>query len=224
VTRAKPVYDTDGGWKHRQFSPQEWDALGARLRTKLRSFYPDKGAVEDPTFGHPADPWSNHLLSAAEGGLSLMLGLRLRLTNEQLRAEREDLLKTLNKAIESLSTVSRDLDVLFGVEADVLGTRDKIKELVPWIVASGVRIASLPKAKTRREAEHEAACEMALRVLRAIKGSGGAVAATGDTYLGYVSDAVQVLKIIGDELGLCLDASTWKKVVADTKKTAKDLR
>lgn len=223
MPRAKPRYDSDGSWKTRNFSSEEWDALSARLRSNLRPFYPDKQAVEDPTFGHPADAWSNYLLSESDSAVSMILWLRRRLTNEELRAEREDLLRTLTKAVQGLSTVSHDLDIMLGNDADVLGTRDKLKDLIARLEASDATIAGLPKAKTLREAQHDAAVEMAIRALRVVKGAGGTVAATADTYLGYVSDAVRVLKIIGDELGLYLDESTWKGVIIEAKKAAPDL-
>lgn len=221
---AKPAYDVDGSWKHQQFDPSEWEAMSERLQIKLRPFYPDKGATDDPVIGHPAVGWSNYLLSESWGAVSMMLWLRLRLTNEELRVEREDLLRTLNKAVLSLSTVSRDLDNLFGVEADVLGTRDKIKVLIPFIEQAKSKIAALPKADTQREANHSAALEMAIRALRVLKGEGGTVTATADKDLNYISDAVQILKIIGDELNLCLDETTWKKVIIKAKRAAPDLQ
>ena len=42
---AKPAYDSEESWKHRQFDPTEWEALVHRLRHELRPFYPDKSAV-----------------------------------------------------------------------------------------------------------------------------------------------------------------------------------
>ena len=224
MTRAKPAYDMDGSWKYRQFDRAEWDVLVKRLQAKLRAFYPDKSATDDETFGHPADEWSNYLLYACESAVSTMLWLRRRLTNEALRAEREDLLRTLNKAVNSLSTVSHDLDILLGVDADLLGIRDKIKELIPRIEDSDAKIANLPKAKTRKDANHAAAVEMAIRALRVLKRAGGTAAATADKDLNYISDAVQILKIIGDELGLPLDETTWKNAIIKAKIAAPDLR
>ena len=224
MTRAKPAYDKDGSWKYRQFAPAEWDSLTKRLQAKLRPFYPDKSATDDETFGHPADGWSNYLLGECESAVSRILWLRRRRTNEELRAEREDLLRTLNKAINSLSTVSHDLDILFGRDADLLGVHDKIKELIQPIEASEAKIANLPKATTPKDANHSAAVEMAIRALHILKGEGGTVAATADKDLNYISEAVQILKIIGDELGLPLDETTWKKAIIKAKKAAPDLR
>ena len=154
----------------------------------------------------------------------MTLWLLRRRTNEELRVERDDLLQTLNKAVICLSTVSRDLDILFGVDADVLGTRDMIKVLIPHIEDSKTKIANLPKAKTPKDANHSAAVEMAIRALRVLKAEGGTTAATANKGDGYISDAVKILKIIGDELNLCLDETTWKKVIIKAKKSACDLR
>lgn len=220
---AKAAFDPDEGWKHRQFDSAQWEALGARLRQKLRPFYPDKDAEECPTFGHPADSWANYLLSDAWGAVSSIRGLRLRLTNEQLAVELQAILGTLQKAIRVLSSVSPDVDRLFGIDADVLGTRDKIRELIPFVEAGKLRRSMLSRATSRNEADRAAAIEVAIRVLRIFKDSGGRISATANTDLNLVSDAVSILKIIGDELGLCLSAVTWKKVVIEAKRQAKDL-
>lgn len=149
---AKPRYDGGGNWKNRHFGPDEWEAVGKRVREKLRCFYPDKSASTDPTFGHPADAWANGLLSEANSAVSMMLWLRRRLTNEELRAERKDLLSTLNKACKCLSNLSHDLDIMLGVDADIRGCRDKIKELMPRLEAAGATIDRLPKAQKRKDA------------------------------------------------------------------------
>lgn len=221
---AKPRYDSGGDWKNRQYTEAEWEELKERLRKKLRDFYPDKNAEADPTFGHPADSWVNCLLAEADSAVSLMLWLRLRLTNEELRAERKDLLSTLNKADKCLSNLSHDLDIMLGVDADVLGCRDKIRELVPRIEAAEAAISRLPRARKLSDAQHQAAVEMAIRVLRILKSYGISPAATADADLGYFSDAVRILKIIGDELGLALAESTWKDAIIKAKQSVPDLR
>jgi hypothetical protein len=221
---AKAVYEPDEGWKHRQCDSAQWDALGVRLRQKLRPFYPDKAAVECETFGHPADAWVNYSLSAAWSSISIIYGLGLRLTKEQIAVEQQDILATLQKAVRVLSSVSPDVDRLFGVDADVLGTRDKILKLVPFVEASKTQINSLPKALKRNEADRAAAVEVAIRVLRIFKDHGGRISATADADHILVSDAVSILQILGDELGLCLSPATWKKVVTAAKQQAKDLK
>ena len=221
---AKAAYDPDEAWKHRQFDSAQWDALSARLRQKLRPFYPDKAVVECHLFGHPADEWANYLLSTAWSAISINYGVSLRLTNEQLVVEQQDILETLQKAVRVLSCVSPDVDRLFGVDADVLGTRDKIQELISFVETSKTRINTLPRAMQKRAVDRAAAVEVAIRVLRIFKDHGGRVSATADIDLNYVSDAVSILKILGDELGLILGVTTWKKAVAAARLQAVDLK
>lgn len=221
---AKAAYDMNGSRKSRNFSRKEWEDLEKRLQTNLRPFYPNKNAVVDPTWGHPADQWSNHLLSAAEGAVTTVHWHSRRLTNEELRAEQKDLLDKLKRTAERLATVSQDLNSLFDTDADLMGTRDKIDALIPHVEACNAKIASLPKAQTPKEANHAAAVEMAIRTMRVFKEAGGTVAATANTYSVYISDAVRILKIIGDELGLVLDETTWKRVVIKARNNASDLQ
>lgn len=214
---ATPRYDSDGSWKTRQYSEEEWEAISERIRKKLRRFYPDKNAKPDPPFGHSADGWANGLLDDAESAVSMMLWLSRRLTNEELRAEKDHALATLKKADQCLSNLSHDLNIMLGVAADVLGCRDKIREIMPRLEAAGVAIDRLPKAKKPRDAQHAAAVEMAIRVLRVLKAYGVSTAATAGADSGRTSDAVQILKIIGDEIGLPLAETTWKNIIIKAK-------
>lgn len=178
MPRAKAKYDTDGTWKNRQFDGPEWDALTKRLQEKLKPFYPDKSAVVDPAWGHPADQWSNVLLDAANGAVTMMFWHSRRHTNEQLRAEQRDLLDTVKKTVRCLTTVSHDLNVLFGSGVDLLGPRDKLAELIPHIEATKAKITAQPRAQKPNEANQLAAVEMAIRTLRVLKDAGGTVKAT----------------------------------------------
>jgi len=224
MPRAKAKYDTDGSWKNRVYGAGQWAAIEVRLQAKLRPFYPDKNAVVDPQWGHPADEWARRLLAAAYGAVDMEHWLGRRLTNEELRAEQQDLLATVKKTAERLGAVSHDLKRLFDYEVDLLGPQDKLKELIPHIEAIEANIAAQPKAQKSNEVNQAAALEMAIRALRVLKEAGGSIAATVDKDLGYISDAVRILKIVGDELGLALDETVWKKVIIKAKNEASDLR
>lgn len=225
MTRAKPAYDIDGEWKfRRRFTPEEWDELVDRLQQKLRPFYPVKTTPAESPFGHPADAWSSQLLTEARSAVWTVLGTALRLTNEELRAERLDLLCTLRKAARKLGTVSLDLNILFGVDTDLLGTRDSIKKIIHPIRTSLTQIALLPTAVKQKNAESAAAQEMAVRCLRVFKGSGGKVLATADKDRDQFSDAIKILKILGDGLGISLSEVTWKKHISRARRVAPDLR
>jgi hypothetical protein len=221
---AKPRYDKDGAWKYRKFSAVQWDVIGERLRGRLRQYYPDRNAIEDATFGHPSDGWVNSMLNEAHSAVSEVLWQSTRLTNEELRAEKMDVQKRLLKAVDCLSNLSHDFDIMLGVDADVLGCRDAIKEILRRVEAAESKIALLPKARKPADAQRDAAIEMAIRVLRVLKSEGGTIAATADAAQKYTSDAVMILKIIGDEVGLIFQPSTWAGHIKNARKQVSDLQ
>lgn len=106
---------------------------------------------------------------------------------------------------------------MLGADADVFGCRDTIRELIPHVEAVEAAITKLPRAKKLKDVEHDAAVEIAVRVLRELKQLGVSTAATADPALGYISAAVQILKIIGDEIGLKLAETTWKAIIIKAK-------
>ena len=214
---ARPRYDGGGAWKTRQFGEDEWEAIGKRVREKLRRFYPDKNAKAEPPFEHPAYGWANGLLYEAENAVSMTLWLSRRLTNAELRAERDHALVTLKKADQCLSNLSHDLNIMLGVDADVLDCRDRIREIVPRLKAAAADIDRLPKAKKQKDAQHAAAVEMAIRLLRDLEACGVSTAATAGADARRPSAAVQILKIIGDEIGLILKEATWKGIIIKAK-------
>lgn len=224
MSTAKPRYDNGGDWKYPKFNEVEWDDLTKRLQEKLRPFYPDKNAVDDSTFGHPADGWANVLLNEANSAISVMLWLRLRLTNEELRAEQADVLATLKKAHFCLSNLSHDFDIMLGVDADIWGCRNKISDLIPRVESATAAIDRLPRANKIRDAQHDAAVEMAIRVGRILNGCGIPMSATGDAYFGYTSEAIQILKILGDEIGIVLAPLTWRDNIIEAKQSSPDIK
>lgn len=221
---AKPPYDRNASWKNRKYTTKEWDALQVCVQQELRPFYPDKSAVADTPFGHPSDEWANVLLSTAKSAVSQMLWQRLRLTTEELKAEQRDLLKTLNEAVRKLDSLSLDFKTLLDRNADPRGCMDKINELLPHVKVAEQRIRELPPAARRIVAEHDAAVEMAIRVLRFVKETGVPIAATGDPGLVEFSPAVKILKIIGDALGLQFAEITWRDTIIEAKRVAPDLQ
>ena len=217
MTTPKPRYDSDGSWKNRQYDEAGWEKVKERLRRDLRPFHPDKNAQATPPFGHPADTWANILLAESEDVLSLEQWLFRRLTKAELRAEQADILKTLKKAERCLGRLSYDLDIMLGVDADIRGCCDKIRELTPRLEAAEATINQLPRAKKLRDIQHDAAVEMAVRVLRILKNDGISIAATANKDSPRASNAVRILKIIGDAIGLPLSEVTWKDIIIEAK-------
>ena len=221
---AKPAYDIDGSWKYPQYSTAAWSALEIRVRSGLRPLYPDENAVSEPAFGHPADEWANYLLDTAHRAISGTLWKLSRLTNAELHAEKLDLLTTLRRSAKSLGAISHDFEILLGINADTQGTRDQLLVLIEQIETGTSKIANLPIAIKVKDARNAAALEMAIQCLRIFKRHGGKISSTADMDLGYVSNAIKVLKVLGDELGLPLSQPTWKRVISKAKKQAKDLQ
>lgn len=214
---ATPPYDPERSGHSRRYSQAEWDELQKRVSRELRPLYKDKDAVADPTFGHAADEWASKLLHMAESEVSTTNWIRWRFTNEQLRAEQADLLKILQKAETRLERMSRDLNNLLDSDIDVLECRDRIRELIPHVKATRGKISKLPKAGHRQKVQHEAAVKMTVQVLRLLETYGMQASATADKDLGYISDAVRILKIIGDALELRLDETTWKVIIIEAR-------
>ncbi len=189
------------------------------LKQKLREFYPELGVVSDQYFGHPADEFVAHVLAEAWWAKSTINFTTYDIKKKDIDAEWHDLLNRLEVLDERLRQISPDLDRLFGVDADPLGTADKIRELIPFVKNAQPLIDRLPKAKTPSEKSHAIAVEMSIRVLRVLRDYGISPAATaGNDITGTVSTAIQILKSIGDDMGLHFAETTWRSVINDANK------
>jgi hypothetical protein len=195
---AKAQYDRFGEIKSQKsnFSHAEWDDLHKRVRRELRPFYPHNDVDDNPTFGHPADEWASHLLEVAHTEVSTWRWLEDRLTNEELRAEQADILRSLEKAHASLSEMSCDLHNLLAPEVDVLECRDLIGRLIPDIEQSREKI----------------------QVVRLLKNDGIPVKATADKDRDLISPAVKILQVLGVALDLKLDVTRWKDLISKARK------
>jgi hypothetical protein len=217
---AKAQYDCFGEKKSQKynFSQQEWDDLRQRVRRELRSLYPHNNDVDDdPTFGHPADAWASRLLEVAHTEVSTWWWLEERLTNEELRAEQADILRALEKAKVSLSEMSYDLHNLLDSEVDVLECRDLIAVIIPHIKELPGKISALDRAKKYLEVQHKAALRMTVEVVRFLENDGTPVIATANKYHDRFSDAVKILKVLGDALKLRLDETTWRDRISEAR-------
>lgn len=217
MTTAKPRYTGDG-------TEDRIDDFSDKLRSALRDFFPDKSACDNPVFGHPADNFVAHILSEAWWAKSELHWQALEGTKAELRAERDDLLKRVSELEVRLRNLSPDLDRLLGVNADPLGCADRLSELARNIGLAGSAINHLPKAKRNDEKQHSVAVELAIRVLGVLKEYGIRAAATGDSYFGYTSDAVEILKLLGDDIGLVRDELTWRDIISKAKAAAPEIQ
>ena len=195
------------------------------LRDELRSFYPDKAAVADRTFGHPADAFVNSVLTAAYEHRARLFFLDFDSTRKELRAEQADLLKSLTSAEWKLRKLSRDFDRALGLGADPLGCADKIQDLIEAVNRAGELIGKLPPAKKRLGKQRELLLLLTIDVLRVLHQYDIRPSATADPESDYgsLSPAVKVLKAIGDDIGMVRSLVTWRDIVIDAKKVAADL-
>ena len=212
------------------------------LKKRLRDFYPDKEAKTDPTWGSPADVFVSNILAEAWWAKSELHWQSFDLTKPEIRAEHADLLKVLKVAQSKVRSLSPDFDRLLGIDADPRGCADEISRLISRVEHAGDMLNSQPDARRTAEKHHEVAIGMAVRILCAlmtykIKPSGTASSylpmaditeirggKKGDEATRYVSDAVLILKAVGDDLGLVLAESTWRDIIIEAKKTAPELQ
>ncbi len=210
---AKPRYDGDGSWKTRYYTEAQWDGVCEQARRGLRRFYPDKGAKAQGGFADPADLWADQLLSEAHDVLSNTEWTLRRLTKEEMRAEQQHTFAALRRAEKCLSGTSHDLTILLGADADLRACCDQITALIQQFDRVGKDIPNLPKARKIRDIQHDAAMEIAVRILRDLKRRGISTAATAGADAKKPSAAVVILRVIGDALGLRLADATWKTIV-----------
>lgn len=194
------------------------------LKRKLRQYCPAQQADTDEFWGHPADEFVGHILLEARWAKEELHWHALESTKAELRAERVNLLKSLVGACQRLRTLSPDFARLLVIDADPLGCADRLDELIRHIEDTKSDIDFLPRSERKAEKNHAVAVEMAIRVLRVLQGYGIKPAATGDTTFGYTSDAVRILKLLGDDMKLVLSESTWRDIIIEAKAAAPDLR
>lgn len=214
---AKARYKGDGGrTRTKEFS--------SGLKLKLRGYFPDQQLDACKTWGHPADNFVTQILAEAEWAIAELHWQGLDISKPEIRAEQQDLLRLLNLAHDKLRNLSPDFDRLLGVDADPLGCADQIQRLILHVEHSGQRIESQPDRKRPAEKQHYVAVEMAIRVLLVLKQYGISLAVTCDVDLGYTSDAVLILKAIGDDISLVRSKVTWRDIVMEAKKGIEGLR
>lgn len=194
------------------------------LRAKLRGYYPDQDAITIPPFESPADDFVSRILMDARWAVSELKDLEAEITKPEIRREHEDLLKSLRELESKLRSLSLDYDRLLGIQADPLGLADKIASFTAIVAAANPAIDAFPSALRAVEKQRAVMLEMAIRVLMTLKEFGIPAAQTADADFGYQSKAVEILKAIGDEVGLVRSPLVWRDIIGDAKKAAPDLQ
>ena len=195
-----------------------------KLKNSLRAFYPNPQAEVDPIWGHPAVAFVEELLGAAWEAKSALYWQRLEITKAELVAEKADVLKVLRASAYKLRNLSPEHARILAVNADPLGWADAISLMIQAVEATTPAIEKLKKAKKPVEKQYGVAVELSVLVLRVLQQYGIRPAATGDCYFEYKSDAVRILKLIGDDLGLVRGNLTWRDLIIEARRVATDLQ
>jgi hypothetical protein len=217
MSTAKAKYVGDGSGKR---IPD----FSEHLRQKLRDFYPGQNEEPDPVWGHPADAFVEAILGEAWQAKSTLHAQEFVITKAEVRVEHADMLKSLLATEQKLRNLSPDLDRLLGVDADPLGCADQIALMVKQFAAVSEVVEQMSKARKPIDKQHAIAVELAVRVLRVLKEYEIPAAATADSIFGYKSNAVRILKLIGDDLRLVRDELTWRDTIIKAKQQAPDLQ
>jgi hypothetical protein len=217
MSTAKAKYIGDG-------SGELLPEFSAHLRQSLAAFCPKADVEPDPVWGNPADAFVEAILSEAWWAKSALHAQGFELTKAEAKAEHADLLKSLRETERKLRNLSPGLDRLLGIGADPLGCADQVTLMVQHVLNASEAVNQMNKAKKPNERQHFVAIELAIRVLRVLQAYGIRPAATGDSFFGYASDAVRILKLIGDDLRLVRDELTWRDVIIKAKQQALDLK
>jgi hypothetical protein len=187
-------------------------------------------------------------LRAAEGKLhNLSAGLdsilnSLRPLVKKLRNLSQDLDRFLGVDAEPLECADQ-IEAFVGHVSSITETTSdmrKAKKLVfkPYAVAveSAIHtmaqhadaaaevVAEMSKSRKLQDRQSAVIVESTIRILRVLKQYQIPAAATGDSYFPYTSNAVRILKLIGDDLGLVRSKLTWRDIISEVKEQAPDLK
>lgn len=196
---SKPRYQGDGRFIRLPYFSQQ-------LKNVLCDFCVSKGID---------DAFVEVLLGAASWAIPELADMRRGMTRDELRAERNDLLKTLHGAASKLRSISVELDRLLPVASDPLGTADKIDELIAAIDHAD----DLTPCKKPNEWLHRIAVEMTLRCIMVMETCDIKPSSTYDDTRQKPSDTLVLLKAIGDDIGLEYSYMTWRHITMEAIKT-----
>jgi hypothetical protein len=194
----------------KEFTPQ-------LVETLMGYYAPRPGDHEDTE-----NNFAQAILTEARWAISELEYHRHDRDRKSVRAERDNVLKGIKKLGKALRTMSRDFDVLLGNDADPLGCTDKMTHLASQIESrvTDERLDSLPKKLLPNQAQSRVSKELTIRILRVLKRYGVSTAITCDPDLGYISDAVRILKTVGDAIGLDQEYATWRNIMSRAKHEA----
>lgn len=195
--------------------PRKADDLTDTEVLRLRDLWPKDGI--ESMWGHPGDEFAASLSR-------VVLGVRAQrnreiVSREDARAELHRVARQLREAEEMLRTLSPEVDVLLGVEADPLGTADAIKALLSRFQQAEAEHATLYAGTSSAEHERGLMRDVCVQVAGVLRDYGIEVAATAQLDLGQVSVAVRCCDEVGRLGGIPRSLATWRDLLADVRRT-----
>ena len=192
----------------------------------FESFFKDKIALGDPVDKggrpHPRHELVKVILAEVGAVLSLYSDQHESLTKEDICAEVNNLHKRLFTISTDLRRVSPDVDRL--LDADPLDCVDSIDIMVASLERAQLELYDLIAKLRTREIDHKIAVELAIRVLRVAKDYGFSVSATADLVHDSSSNAVKLLKLIGNQVQIVMSEVTWRYIIIKARQQVPDLQ
>ncbi|WP_248320814.1 hypothetical protein [Caballeronia sp. Sq4a] len=209
------------------------ESLSEKAKCKLRDLYrlfSDQsssnhgggdfvGPPEMP-WGEPTDHFVQVICAEIHWAAAELQEHKRDINKGELMAEHDDFLRSLRAALKKAQDRSPEYRRLYPTDVDVVSVLD---HLVASAEVAGAKIPQLPKVRTSVDKAHTVLVEMAIRVLRVVKQHGIPVTATADVDMGRASPAVEILKVIGDDLKLLRSPMTLRDVIIAAQKSAPDL-
>ena len=202
----------------RQFDEESWQRLKERIRVDLKKYYPVEFNEEDidPDYGHPADEWAGQMLDVAYGSLSMFVGSASKSSKKELQKHHSELHKTLVNVVTLLSAMPDDLKRLLPVHADVDDMVGRLKDFDGMVQSIEPNLEMLPRVKVMYSSfKRAAAVDMATRVLSSFQERGGKISITADVEQGYVSNAIKIIQIFGEAVGMVYGVLGWKAILQE---------
>jgi hypothetical protein len=180
-----------------------------------------------------AEEFASVLLLGAQWAIGAMHSDTYEIPGQALRAELADLRRSLSAAVGKLRKLSPAVDRALasataggasGLDADPMTCADDLEKLIGFIDAAVDSKGTRKRSSKLSDRRHAIAVELTARVLPVLKDYGLRVSATAEQGRGRGSDAVLILKQIGDDIGLPFANVTWRDAIIASKKRAAGLK
>lgn len=181
---------------------------------RLRDLWPH-GGIASEVWGHPSDQFAESLTAVVQEVRAQRLQDRAAVTKEDACAELRKVAQQLREAEQMLRTLSPDVDVLLGVEADPFGCADTINVLLSRFQHAEDACVKMYSMLSSAERDKRLALDICVQVAEVLKDHGINVAATAVVDFAQQSQAVTACVVVGELSGICRSPATWRDLLAE---------